>query len=95
MKVALELGEALEVAILQNDRVVGTLSMRLQGPSGGAARQQAAPVAAPAAVGRKRRGRKPGRKAGGRRRNISAEARAKMAEAQRRRWAKFRQDRGK
>jgi hypothetical protein len=95
MKVALEQGESLEVAILQNDRVVGTLSMRLQGVgtgSVGATRQQSAP-AAPSAVPAKR-GRKRGRRAGGRR-NISPEARAKMAEAQRKRWAKFRQDKKK
>lgn len=86
MKVALEQGETLEVAILDNDRVVGTLSMEMRGP-GAAARPQRAASAAPQAA--KAVGRRRGK------RNISREARARMAEAQRRRWAKYRQEKGK
>lgn len=96
MKVTLEKGETLDVALVEGDRIVGTLSLVLRGVSVGAAprtRAEApAEMAAPAA--RSNRGARAA--AGGRRkRNVSAEARAKMAEAQRRRWEKARQTKGK
>jgi len=90
MKVALEAGEVLEVAVLDGDRVVGTLSLQLKGlssgtrgvgrPAGSTVERAASTSAAePAAAGRRRK-RKP----------LSPETKAKMAEAQRRRWEKSR-----
>ena len=79
MKVALESGEVLEVAILDGERVVGTLSLQMKGvgSSSRVGRPAGAPKAAAASDGAtRRRKRKP----------MSAETRAKMAEAQRRRW---------
>ena len=81
MRVALEQGETLEVAILEGDKVVGTLSLEMRSGSSAGRSVSATPTAAPAQARRGRRGGK---------RNISPEARAKMAEAQRRRWAKAR-----
>lgn len=80
MKVALEFGEALEVALLENNRVVGSLSLVLR-TAGAAPRVAAAPAkaAAPAAA-----------KASRKRRQLSPEARARMATAQKERWAKKR-----
>lgn len=82
MKVALEAGEVLDVAILDGERVIGTLSLQLN--LGGAKQRVGRPAAAspkaaaaPAAEGTgRRKKRKP----------MSPETRAKMAEAQRKRW---------
>jgi hypothetical protein len=85
MKVTLEKGEVLEVAIIEGDRVVGSLSLTLRDTVPSAAAAPAKPraaAAAPAAPARKRR-------ASGKR-NVSPEARARMAEAQRRRWEAYR-----
>jgi hypothetical protein len=79
MKVALEKGETLSVAILENDRVVGVLNLKLSET------EEKAPKAP---VSPKARG-------GKRKRNISAEARRKMAEAQKRRWDKYRATKAK
>ncbi len=80
MKFTLERGETLDVTLVENDRVVGTLSLELKGVFGGA--KSAKMVSA--AASEKTDGRKP-------RRRLSAEARARMAEAQKRRWDKKRE----
>jgi hypothetical protein len=93
MRVALEQGESLEVAILENNRVVGTLSleMRAAGGSAQAARPAASASASASAPQQKRAASSSGKRGRrGGKRNISPEARQKMAEAQRRRWEKFR-----
>lgn len=94
MKVTLEKGETLDVALVEDDRIVGTLSLQLRGVGSGAAvravsdySRRAAEAPAEPAAGTTRTGR--------RKRQISAEARAKMAEAQRRRWEKYRQGKAK
>ena len=74
MKVALEKGEMLSVAILENDRVVGVLKLQLGQAEGKAEKPAAQKKAAP----------------GKKKRNIPPESRRKMAEAQKRRWAKVR-----
>ncbi len=94
MKVTLEKGETLDVALVENDRIVGTLSLQLRGVAlAGSTRAVSEPsrrsVEAPAEKAAST-GRGPGR----RKRQISAEARAKMADAQRRRWEKYRQGKG-
>ena len=83
MKVALEAGEVLEVAIIDGDRVVGNLSLQLKGIGGsrvgrpaGSSSAKAASSDEPAA-GRRRK-RKP----------MSAETKARMAAAQKARWEK-------
>lgn len=81
MRVALEAGEVLEVAVLDGDKVVGTLSLKLNGL--GSAKRPGRPSASESAGAsttgtKKRRQRKP----------MSAETRARMAEAQKARWAK-------
>jgi hypothetical protein len=82
MKVAMEIGETLDVALIDGDRMVGTLSLSLKGVN--AVKQvKAAKAAVSNAVATAK-----GRKRGGKRR-VSAESRARMAEAQRKRWAKF------
>lgn len=86
MKVALDLnsGEALEVALLEGDRVVGTLSLRLSGLGGSASRAGRSAVAPKesSATGTTTQ-RKP-------RRKMSPETKAKMAAAQKARWEKLR-----
>jgi len=88
MKVALEAGDVLDIALLEDDRVVGTLSLQLNLGRGIKAGRPAKAAAAPADHGaeapRKRRGRKP----------LSAETKARMAAAQKARWEKLRQDSG-
>ncbi|MCX7718257.1 MAG: hypothetical protein N2111_07635 [Candidatus Sumerlaeaceae bacterium] len=81
MRISLEKGEVLDVAITEGDRVVGSLSLTLRDlvPSAPKAAAKAPAAAAPAT--RKRRTGK---------RNVSPEARARMAEAQRRRWEAYR-----
>lgn len=84
MKVALDLnsGEALEVALLEGDRVVGSLSLRINGLAGGASRGRASSAAKEATTATTTQ-RKP-------RRRMSAETKAKMAAAQKARWEKLR-----
>jgi hypothetical protein len=82
MKVAMEIGETLDVALIDGDRMVGTLSLSLKGVNVvKQVKAAAAAVSHAVATGK-------GRKRGGKRR-VSAESRARMAEAQRKRWAKF------
>lgn len=87
MKVALDLGEKLEVAILEGNRVVGSLSLVLNG-FGAVAVKVAEAAAAPkkgkakAAAKAKAEPKKRGK------RTVSAESRIRMAEAQKLRWAK-------
>lgn len=78
MKVALEIGETLEVAILEENRVVSTLSLSLR-PAGAPRRAQSeAPAKSTSS---------PSPKGGRKRRAISPEGRARMAAAQKARWA--------
>jgi hypothetical protein len=84
MKVALEKGEVLEVALLENDKVVGILSFELKGVGVAPVSRAAASSSASAA----KRGRN-------KKRYVSPEARARMADAQRRRWERFRSGKGK
>ena len=90
MKVALEAGEVLDIALLEGERVIGTLSLELKGlvsasrvgrPAGSS---KAASAAAEGAGAGRRRKRKP----------MSPEAKARMAEAQRKRWEKTRSSEG-
>jgi len=90
MKVALEIGEVLDVALLEGERVIGTLSLELKGLAGASrvgrpasATREAKAVAGTEGTGRRRK-RKP----------MSAESRARMAEAQKRRWEKNRSNEG-
>jgi hypothetical protein len=89
MKVALDAGDVLDVALLDGDRVIGTLSLQIKGLAGSSPR-----VGRPAAASssetssttssRKRKQRKP----------LSEEAKARMAAAQKERWAKRRAEQG-
>lgn len=83
MKVALENGEVLDIALVEGDRIIGTLSLQLKGLAGApkagrpAAASQQSESAASAPNGRKaRKPRKP----------MSPEGRARMAAAQKLRW---------
>lgn len=92
MKVTLEKGELIEIALTEGNQIVGTLSLQLQ-LGATTLPQRGRPAGRPAgsttaSQSEAPAGGKPGRKRGGRK--ISAEARARMAEAQRRRWEKFR-----
>lgn len=81
MRISLEKGEVLDVAITEGDRVVGSLSLTLRDLVPSAPKAAAkAPAAAAPATGKRRTGK----------RNVSPEARARMAEAQRRRWEAYR-----
>ena len=87
MKVALEAGEVLDIALIEGERIIGTLSLQLKGLSAGSRLGRTAGTSARAASapaegtgsGRRRK-RKP----------MSDEARQRMAEAQRKRWEKAR-----
>lgn len=84
MKVALEIGEALDIALVEGDRIIGTLTLQLKGLAGSsnkvarpAAASQASDSAASSGNNRKvRKLRKP----------MSPEGRARMAAAQKLRW---------
>lgn len=80
MKVALEADEVLEVAVLDGDKVIGTLSLQLKGLTSASSARRGRPpaIAKEEATPRKRRQRKP----------MSAETRARMAAAQKARWEK-------
>lgn len=84
MKVALEAGEVLDVALLEGDRVIGTLSLQIKGvaktskvgrPAGVSSSASSSDDGADAPV-KKRKARKP----------LSPEVRARMAAAQKARW---------
>ena len=81
MRISLEKGEVLEVAIVEGDRVVGSLSLTLRDMVASAPKAAAQAAMAAAPVPRKRRTGK---------RYVSPEARARMAEAQKRRWEAYR-----
>ncbi len=87
MKVALDLnsGEALEVALLEGDRVVGNLSLRISGLAGGSTSRAGRSAAAPkeSSTSGSTTQRKP-------RRKMSPETKARMAAAQKARWEKIR-----
>lgn len=89
MKVSLEKGDTVEIAIVEGDRIVGSLSLTLGGAPAAAARRPGRPAgstnAAPTAGAPKKRERRGGRRV------ISPEARQRMADAQKKRWAKYRQ----
>jgi hypothetical protein len=97
MKVALERGEVLEIALLEGNSVIGTLSLQLQANRGGAqmsfssgrasaSSSSAASQSAGASAGTGTTGKR-GRRG---RRQLSPEARERMRQAQLRRWAKAR-----
>jgi hypothetical protein len=92
MRVSIAKGETLEINITEGDRIVGSLSISLNG-IGGSSRA----ASAPAVDGEpKRRGRKPGAAkaaaapSGRKSRNYTPEAKARMRDAQQRRWAAVR-----
>ena len=87
MKVALEIGETLEVAILEENRVVSTLSLSL--------RPASAPRRATSEAPAKSSTPSPASKGGRKRRAISPEGRARMAAAQKARWAARKEKEGK
>lgn len=83
MKVALDAGDVLDVALLDGDRVIGTLSLQIRDLSGATSRGRATAGASErstttreSAAPKKRRARKP----------LSEETKAKMASAQKARW---------
>lgn len=87
MKVALENGEVLDIALVEGDRIIGTLSLQLRGLAGSpktpraTASSQVNDQAGSSTAGRKvRKARKP----------MSPEGRARMAAAQKLRWDKRR-----
>ncbi len=81
MKITLEKGENLEVIIVEKDKVIGKLALQLTGVPVLAV-EKAAPVAT------EERSEFPAKRT--RKRNLSPEARARLAEAQRQRWARIR-----
>jgi hypothetical protein len=87
MRVALETGEVLDVALIEDGRIVANLSLQLK--SGNTSRLTARATSTGAsAEGGNARGR------GRRKRVLSPEAREKMRQAQLRRWAKTRGEGG-
>lgn len=78
MKVALELGEKLEVAVIEGNKIVGSLSLELNGF--GNVAKAAEPAAAKKPAKAERKTRRGGHK-------FSAESRKRMSEAQKARWA--------
>jgi hypothetical protein len=85
MKIALEKGENLEVVIVDKDKLIGKLSLQLLGSARIVEERHDVP-SAPEAVSAQ--GEAPQRKR--RKRQLSPEARERLAEAQRRRWARVR-----
>lgn len=81
MRITLEKGENLEVLIVENDKVVGRLSLQLTAIAGISKEKAtlAGETTEPTPAGRTRA-----------RRTLSPEARAKLAQAQRERWARVR-----
>ena len=86
MKVALDRGEVLDIALIEDERIIGTLSIELKGlisATRGAGRPAGATRnAAAESAGREVAGKKTRKK----RKPMSDEARARMAAAQKRRW---------
>jgi len=89
MRITLEKGENLEVVIVEKDKVIGKLSLQLLG-SVRIVEERHDVASAPEAVSAQ--GEAPQRKR--RKRQLSPEARERLAEAQRRRWARFRAQSG-
>lgn len=83
MKVALEAGEVLEVAVLDGDKVVGTLSLQLKTLSGASS---AVKRGRPAGASEKAESAEPARKRRKQRKPLSDETKARMAAAQKARW---------
>ncbi len=81
MKIALELGESLDVVLMSKEQVVGTLSLQIRGLAQAVAQPKA--QAAKAAVS-ETRPTGPAKK----KRTMSPEARERLRQAQLRRWAK-------
>ena len=79
MKVALEKGEKMNVSIVENDKIVGTLTITFESVLAPKA-PKSAPAEAPSAAPMKTR----------KKRTVSPEAREKMRQAQLRRWEKIR-----
>lgn len=91
MKVALEAGEVLDIALVDGERIIGTVSLQLKGLTG------ASRVGRPAGTSAKSASTGSESAGGGRRRKrkpMSEEARQRMAEAQRKRWEKVRSSEG-
>lgn len=86
MKVALESGEVLDIAILDGERVVGTVSLQLKDMISTSRAGRPAGSSAKAASSEGGEGRKTRK----RRKPMSDEARARMAAAQKARWEKKR-----
>jgi hypothetical protein len=95
MKVALEFGESLEVALVQGDRIVGSLTLSLKGVGASPVVRSRATVAEAAAEEAPADAPRRGRRKGKGRRQFSEEARARIAEAQRKRWAAARRKKAK
>ncbi len=82
MKVAMEIGDQLEVAIVSGGQIVGSLAIQLNSVVGAKASKPGRPAKAAAeAAPAKRKGR----------RKLSPEAKARMSDAQKARWAKKRE----
>lgn len=91
MKVALESGEVLDIALIEGERVIGTLSLQLKDLTSTSRAGRPAGVSARASASD---GAGEGRKTRKRRKPMSDEARARMAAAQKARWEKKRSGRG-
>lgn len=87
MKVALENGEVLDIALVEGDKIIGTLSLQIKGLGGASRAGRPAGTSASAANAAPRKQRKP-------RKPMSAESKARMAAAQKLRWEKKRGDEG-
>ncbi|MGB9690675.1 MAG: hypothetical protein ACPL7D_00740 [Candidatus Sumerlaeaceae bacterium] len=81
MKITLEKGENLEVVIVDKDKVIGKLVLQLSRLPVLAVEKASAAVAEPKADAPAKKTRK---------RSLSPEARARLAQAQRERWARVR-----
>lgn len=85
MKVALAKGETLQIAVVDGDRIIGTMSIALDS----AVASVAAPAAAPAKAAKSVEA-APAKSRRGGKRKITAEARKKMAQSQALRWERYR-----
>lgn len=81
MKIALELGESLDVVLMNKDEVVGTLSLQIRGLAQAVAQPKAL---AAKTVSSETRSAAPAKK----KRTMSAEVRERLRQAQLRRWAR-------
>jgi len=86
MKVALDRGEVLDIALIEDERIIGTLSIELKGLVS-AARGAGRPAGSSRSTASESETRETsGKKTRKKRKPMSEEARARMAAAQRRRW---------